>query len=519
VHNPSGPEEFACLRLSNLDALIKKFAAGEAVNMPDPQARRFQFKITLEEALQLYRQNPVASKWEAIDALAQFTALLEGVIFGVLKIRLYDLGDFGFQSSPERRILGVLVDDQGNVYGGTDPETLFFPAPESWNGPQGVLRQLANTNAGVRNTRAGETARALLRKFFDTFSHQERPPWLRAIDEYSQLYQPPSQVDQANLRDAWKQVGPVELRLNDRTVDARYIPVYESDFLKKATYALSGSFIQRDHEIYLEIQAAQGNRRVGIIHYPRAVSGLTARMFGAGQVVILPANNAGPGNQPTRINYDELYQYCQALVIEMRPDAASVMANPFRYPDVIRLAFEHDGFLAEYFLNNKKVNEELGERFIDSVRGQGVNKSPLNGQQPGDHYITDGSIVYVETYQQKTIRELSLLGKALWMIFVGDATEVIGRNIFNDRQGNVVLEFNGRRFIPGPKVDLQPPDQRNYAADLRGLVHYINRQDTDQLFKEATRCWLGYLGLQPAAANCERYPQEIASKRWWKPIP
>jgi len=521
VRVPSGPPNIACLKLTNLQALIDKLEGDrEAVNMPDPQARRFQFSITLERALQSYAQNRVTTNWGTIDALAQFTALLEGVIFGALRIRSYDLAEFGFQSTPERRVLGVLVDDRGDVYGGTEPETLFFPAPEAWRGPHGVLRKLADTNTGTRNTTAGLMARALLKKFFEKFTSHNRPLWLRALDEYLQLYQPQGQASENDLRAGWKQIGPVQLRLNDGTFAPRYLPVYESEFLKKATYALGGSYVPRDDEIYLEEQNRQPSRQLGKIDYPSAVHDLTERLLGAGHVVVLSANDGAQQTTAPKINYDELQQHCQTLVVEMRPDVTAVAVNPFLYPDVIRLAFEQDGFLAEYFLNNGKPNEELGQRLIDGVRGEGHKNSPLDGQQqPGDSLAQDGRVVYVETYGQKQIRELSLLGSALWKIFVGQATEVIGRNIFDDKNGNVVLEFNGKRFLPGPTVDLEAPDQRLHAADLRGLVHFTNRQDTDSLFRQATQSWLNYLGLQPPAGGSQRYPQNIAGRTWWKPTP
>lgn len=520
VRTPSGPTNIACLRLTNLKALIEKFEGDrDAVNMPDPQARRFQFGVSLERALENYSQNRASANWGTIDALAQFTTLLEGVIFNTLQIRAYDLLSFGFQSSPERRVLGVLVDDRGHVYGGTDPDTLFFPAPEAWNGRDPVLRTLANTNTGARNTNAGLMARALLKRFYEKFPSQDRPLWLRALDEYLQLYQPQGQATEANLRAGWKQVGPVELRMNDGSCSPRYLPVYEADFLRKGSYALGNSFVSRDEEIYLEEQNRQPSRQLAKIDYPKSVHNLTERMLGAGQIGVLAANDGGPQTPPV-INYDELKRYCQALVVELHPDVVGVDQNPFLYPDVIRLPFEQDGFLAEYFLNDGRPNQEFGQRFIDETRSKGHKKSPLDGsRQPGDILTQDGQVIYVETYDGRPIQEMSLLGAALWLIFTGEATEVISRNIFNDKHGNVILEFNGKRFLPGPSVSLQPPDPQLHAADLRGLVHFTNRNETDSLFRLAVHSWLNHLHLRPVAGSCQKDTQYISSRIWWKPGP
>ncbi len=158
VQDPSGGvNTIARKPLTNFKGLIQKYAgATEAINMPSPEARRFQFEITLEQGLNEYLRdhNRPKARFDANEPLSQFTALLEGVIFGVLQIKLFDLASFGFQSSYERRILGVLVDREGKVYGGTDPVTLDQARCAGWS-------ECTEAAAEIQSALSAERASAL----------------------------------------------------------------------------------------------------------------------------------------------------------------------------------------------------------------------------------------------------------------------------------------------------------------------------------------------------------------------
>ncbi|HEX8072859.1 MAG TPA: tubulin-like doman-containing protein [Pyrinomonadaceae bacterium] len=543
VHNSSGGvTDIERKQLTNLDALIEKYTgSAEAINMPDPQARRFQFGLTLGEALELYLRDPTRprNKWEESEPLAQFRALLEGVIFGRLQLRLFDLDSFGFRSAFERRILGVLVDEQGAVYGGTDLETLFFPAPEAWDEFRGPLRQLAAANATLRDTDAGRYARALLKKFRETFGHDNRPLWLRMIDEYLHQHEPPTAIDEARLSAGWKHVGPVQLRMPDNRHDVRYLPVYDPDFVAGATLALSGEFAPRDGEIQLRVN----NSDAGRIAYPQLKSGsVTLRLMGAGGISLLAAARQLAGGRGAQINYAQLRQYCNALLGDgsARAAAADVLANPFRYPDVIRLPFQQDGLLAEYLIQGVGIDARYGRQFLEAVRGRGVTALPdlPPGQQPPisvretdrTYYFVDESrAVYVERYEGRVVEELSLLGQALWHVFVGEAAQVQERQLFIAPKeitlepgvvieaNSVILEYGGARLIPGDKVRVSGPNQQKRAAELRCLASRLRQQGVDPLLKAAAEAWLASLGLNPAPGECARVQLNLGGKMWWRP--
>ncbi|HKS28144.1 MAG TPA: tubulin-like doman-containing protein [Pyrinomonadaceae bacterium] len=531
VHNPSGGVNDIERKGFNRDAfdtLIQRYTGSpEAINMPDPQARRFQFGLILGEALDEYLRDPSRprNKWEENEPLAQFTALLEGVIFGSLHLRLFDLEEFGFRSGFERRILGVLIDSGGNVYGGTDPKTLFFPAPEAWDAVRGLLRRLAAANVTQRDRDEGRLARALLKRFRDTFSPQNRPLWLKMIDEYLHQYGAPDLVDESRLRAGWKQVGPIQLLMPDDRTDVRYLPVYEPEFASGATMALSGDFAPRDGEIHLRVN----NSDAGRIAYPQIRrAGVSLREMGAGAISVLAGARQQVVTPGPQINYEQLRQHCNALLGDnaVRASSVEVQSDPFKYPDAVRLPFQQDGLLADYFIQGGGGGR-YGRQFLEAVRGRGATTLPVlaAGQKPplairevGTFYFVDtGGAFYVEWYEGQEVKELSLLGQALWHIFIGEATHVPTQKCFVDAGGNVVLEYSGQHLIPGPVVTLNQPDQQRRAAELRCLAWKLTQPNVDPLLKEAAKAWLAFFGLNPSPGDCSRSQFELGDRRWWRP--
>src|SRR6185369_1081311 len=232
------------------------------------------------------------------------------------------------------------------------------------------------------------------------------------------------------------------------------------------------------------------------------------------------------------INYRQLRQYCDALLGDSssRSDNDSVQADPFRYPDVIRVPFQQDGKLADYFLSSGGGEERYGQRFLEIARGANTETLPaslpsqqlpiaFSGSDGRTYYVIDrNGAVYVERFDGKDVKELSLLGQALWHIFVGEAKQVTERQLFIDASGNVVLEYSGARLNPGQTLTIEQPSQQLRAADLRGLTWWLNQPDIDLLLKEAAKAWLKYFNLNPPPAQCPRNQFDLGnSRKWWRP--
>lgn len=527
IHNPAGSDNIDRKPLTNFHALIQRYqGADEGVNMPDPQARRYQFVNLLEQALSRYiqRQTPNKEMWNADATLSQFMALLEGVIFGKLHIKLFDLSEFGFVSAPDRRVLGVLIDDAGNVHGGTDPDTLFFPSPDVWQDQNALLKRLSDENGPHREREEGILARSLIKKFRDSFDISvHKPLWYRALDEYLRLFTPPNLVDEFKLKEGWKQCGPITLRMPTKSVEEKYIPVYENKFTSLATSALSGNFAHQDNFIRLEVH----NQEMGAIYYPQSVrAGLSQKQMGAG-LINLSSSAGNSINAFEKIRYSELHQQCQGLIYSVNPSFHDIQIHPYNYPDAVRLPFLQDGFVAEYLLHGGVENGRYSRRFLDMMRGRGIALPPTptpghsypHGIKNGDHYFVDvDGIIYVEKYQGKEVKELSLLGQALWMIFIGEVKKLQNtEDRFHDKSGNLVLECIGKRYLTGQLLTLEQPNEALKAADLRGISYYKAHENISELFREAIDTWLGYFNLNPLSASIARRRIDIGDNIWGQP--
>jgi hypothetical protein len=274
------------------------------------------------------------------------------------------------------------------------------------------------------------------------------------------------------------------------------------------------------------------NSTAGRISYPKIErAGLTLRLMGAGEISLL-GNSQQIYRSAPEINYRQLRQYCDALLGDSssRADNTSVQADPFRYPDVIRVPFQQDGKLADYFLNSGGGEERYGRKFLEIARGANTETLPdplpsqqlpitFSGSDGRTYYVIDkNGSVYVERYEGKDVKELSLLGQALWHIFVGEAKQVTERQLFIDASGNVVLEYGGARLSPGQTLTLEQPSQQLRAVDLRGLAWWLNQPDIDLLLKEAAKAWLKYFNLNPPRGQCPRNQFDLGnSRKWWRP--
>jgi hypothetical protein len=346
------------------------------------------------------------------------------------------------------------------------------------------------------------------------------------IDEYLHQYDPPHDVDVSRLYGGWKQVGPIQLRMTQNQVEERYLPVYEPNFMNGAAFALGGEFAPRDGDIQLKVN----NTEAGRISYPEiARAGLSLRLMGAGAISLAAGSRLPTAQKSPQINYAQLRHFCDALLGDgtVLTDNDSVQSDPFKYPDVIRVPFQQDGQLADYLLN-VGGDGRYGVKFLEIARGARVSAVPglSSGQEPpvavsganGTYYFVDQNrATYVERYEGRDIKELSLLGQALWYIFIGEATEVPERELFIDARGSVVLEYGGSRLTPGNQITLTQPDPQVRAVDLRCLAWRLNQPEGNPLLCEAAKAWLAYFALKPPPGECVRLQFEVGGRKWWRP--
>ncbi|MBM3236831.1 hypothetical protein FJZ31_11120 [Candidatus Poribacteria bacterium] len=492
VVQPGGGEGSPVKRLTyeQLKALPNVIGGGDIIaRTPDPQARRYEFKHLLLEG--------------KISSLLQFRALVEGLIYGHARLKLYDLRVFNMAVPDHLRYLGVLLNQQGRVLGGTDPDILLFSAADV---VVGDINALEGENTATRDTDVGIRARELLRGFKEKLSSQGlwQPGqilWMELLDRLFFADSHITEVNLENLRIGWKQVGPITLRTSvaaDReNYKSFYFPVYEEDYRRKSLIALSGDVTPIDNALRLTVSG----HPAGEILMPSPIGDQDILSLGAGNI----EPQEVPEEVRIHINYEQLRHHIQNIVNPLLQRSARASyhiarESPFSYPDVIRIPVQYDGFIAiEGFKGH--TTGCFGERFIERMRGKGVLDPPSlpDGNVPpcliesGDNrYFVDAQqeepVYYVESYGGTQVEELTLLGYILWCIFDKRATVTDDYLVMMaERQ---ILRFTGLRFEPSTRVQIEWPNFRDKAATLQRFAGVLEKGDVPVLFREVSEQWL-----------------------------
>lgn len=513
------------LEYVELSTLSDVVGGGDMVaRTPDPQGRRFEYKRFLRRDLAKYeRGEPLHSA----PSLTHFKALVEGLIYGHLTLKTYDLRVFNFTIPNELRYLNVILDRRGRVVGGTDPEILVFSAATD-------LGDLELANNQSRTNPDGVQAEELLRGFKENLQARglwdpNHILWMRLLDRLFFAAAPLAAVDLDVLRTGWRQVGPVMLRVSINAGVTQYkpfyLPTYEAGYLKKAVTALSGDVAPTLGAIQLMVR----NRAVGkiIMPNPAAVGDQSPRLLGAGNLLLDDIVE----EIPSRINYEQLRPYLQRLVTSLRavPNPVQHVAQeaPFDFPDAIRIPIQHDGFIALDGLKGTTAGE-FSERFIERMKGkrvlaftplQDTDRPPCVVQSQGIHCFAEnyrgGVAYYVEEYQGERVEELRLLGYILWSIFDKSAQVDTDQRVVIMR-GRAVLDFSGDRFEIKGNLQCEWPNPRMKAATLQRLVGVLDDPQVSALFRQAVHHWIkvGFSHpIQPLVSTPS--PIDLGLYRWF----
>jgi hypothetical protein len=462
---------------------------------PDPQARQIEFKNFLEEGLKRFDQQIPLND---IIHLSQFFALVEGLIFGHLRLKIFDLRVFKFAIPDHLRYMGVLSNHQGHILAGTDPETLFFSASNA--SPQSFLElQSANTNS--RNTNVGVNARRLLHLFkqkLQSVWQPDRVLWMRLLDRLFALGDQQAPIETAGLLEGWKQIGPVTLRINTAAEEVNfrpfYLPVYQENFRTRTLSALSGDVVPVDGGLHLIVDSLPVGRV--LLPKPERVGNQELLSLGAGTI---ETQDGTPIS--ISVNYAQLRSRIQGIVHEAigdTPHAVNDIVNiaPFEYPDVVRLPAQYDGFVALEQLRLGTAGK-FSDRFLSQMKGRALLEAPTSSgvgssliREVNGYYFVEsnqlGTAFYVEMFHGVRVAELTTLGYILWSIF--DKQAVV--NTENSVSINYVpvLNFTGFRFDISENIEPAWPDYESKAATLQRLKGTLDTQTG--LFKVAVLEWL-----------------------------
>ena len=510
VVQPSAGEANPIKQLSyrQLRALRDSIGGGNInARTPDPQARQIEFKNFLEEGLERFNQQIPLND---ITHLSQFFALVEGLIFGHLRLRIYDLRVFKFAVQDHLRYMGVLSNHQGHILAGTDPETLFFSASNA--SIQSFLDlQSANTNS--RNTNVGVNARRLLRLFKQKLQAVWQPDgvlWMKLLDRLFALGDQQAPIETAGLMEGWKQIGPVTLRISTAAEEENfrtfYLPVYQENYRTRALSALSGDMIPVDGGLHLIVDSLPVGRI--LLPKPERVGNQELLSLGAGTI---ETQDGTPIS--VSINYAKLGSNIQGIVHEAIGDTPHVVNDivniaPFEYPDVVRLPAQYDGFVALELLRLGTVGK-FSDRFFSQMKGQSLLEAPTSRgiessliREANNCYFVDSDQLskafYVETFHGVRVAELTTLGYILWSVF--DKQAVVNTENLVSINGAPVLNYTGFRFDISENIEPTWPDYESKAATLQRLKGTLEAQRG--LFQVAVLEWLD-----------RGYHRDIASQR------
>lgn len=514
------------LELSELRGLSEVVGGGDLRSRtPDPQARRFEYKTFLQRELTKHEQG---EPLHATPNLAQFMALVEGIVYGHLTFKTYDLHEFNFDVPAPLRYLTVLSNKLGRVLGGTDPEVLVFSAANTVD-----FTDLELANNEVREG-DGVHARELLRGFKENLQTRGlwRPDhivWMRLLDRLFFNDPPMSPVNLDTLKNGWRQVGPVTLRINVNAGSDQYrslyLPVYEDGYRDRALRALSGVVTPAAGRLQLMVDS----QVVGKILMPQpGAAGIQSPILrGAGNLVLQDRIDT----VPIQINYDQLRPHLQTLMTPLRtvPNPVQQVAqdSPFEYPDAIRVPVQYDGFIALDGLRGTSTGG-FSRRFIQRLKGMRIiNVSPLSqGDIPpciiknkSIHCFADtfrGNVTfYVEEYQGVMVEEVRLIGYILWSVFDKSA-EIDETQQTVMMRGKAVLDFSGDRFEIKTNLQCEWPNPRVKAATLQRLAGVLANNQAPLLFRECVNHWIntGFdHAIQPLVSTPS--PINIGPYRWF----
>lgn len=522
VVRPSAGEETPIKQLSyvQLRALRDSIGGGNInARTPDPQARRYEFKNFLEDGLQRFDQQIPLND---IVHLAQFSALVEGLIFGHLRLRMFDLRVFKFSVPNHLRYMGVLLNHQGQILGATDPDTLFFGAS---NASPSAFIELQTANTRTRNT-IGVNARRLLRLFKQKLQAAWQPEeilWMKLLDRLFSLGEQLAPVDSADLIEGWKQIGPVTLRVSRAAEKANfrslYLPVYEEKYRSRALSAMSGEVLQADGGLQLIVDSIPAGRI--LLPNPERVGNQELLSLGAGTIETQDINQI-----PIKVSYAKIRSQIQGIVYEAIGETPHVVndimnVSPFEYPDVIRLPAQHDGFVAlEEF--GSRIVAKFSERFLSRMRGRAVVHAPaftstissLMGDGRDSYYVdchAFGQAFYIESFDGDRVAELTTLGYILWCVF--DKKAVVETENSVSMNGVQVLGFTGYRFDVTDGIKASWPDYETKAATLQRLKGKLKA--AGGLFEAAVLQWLEGYRQEIMRQQSGASPVSIGNREWY----
>jgi len=404
-----------------------------------------------------------------------YKKLILGLTLGHLRLEIIDLKRGGVfakvlaQADERFRYFGLLRGDPQNqilrnkVFGGTSPDSLFWPSPRRSEEEWTELEQVINQDGQL--LRNGVRLLAYFRSLLD--GAWEGLPWVGGLNQVIGDTNP--NEGQTIFHCHTRFVGPISVSFPNWGLRPLYFPVYERGFASEFLRGLTGSF--KGGEGKVSLCDDRGVEQFEILR-PTVPPDGDAILAGLGIVRPVPGQIRKYG--ATRVKVGELYTYFPPQqFLRNREPIQEVRQFPFFYPDVLRIpitrlkeAGDPDGGVS--------FSDRAYVALAFEPEGPGLPECSNIQAAGAEGYVweyRDKRIIYLERYQGRSVGDLRALGWALWSFFVGDAQYENGRLSF---RGRPLLVHSDERplDVTYPEVPEQPQGGHRRLASLQRFVRF-----------------------------------------------
>lgn len=367
--------------------------------------------------------------------------LILGLVLGHLKLDIVDLKGLSVGTELEEaddryRYFGLLrgrgseghSDLDGKVFGGTSPETLFWPSPRRTEVDWLALRQAISSSNQDDAYHLLLDFRSLLQG--EKLWNPDQVVWIKGL---AQILGARSRRDgSAHYQIDSRGVGPIVACLPDGELKRVYFPVYEKNFAAKFLRGLTGTLHRetdrvgvydrygRCFDILLPITAADGD----------------LLKAGAGTVNILKEPSRDQTAAQIQLHGKEdrsgLFDLLQDVRKQLEGDLQQIKRRPFYYPDAFRIPVSRlgeAGINAEVSFSTQayQLTFDPNSPGLPLASELEVITEETSGVEFG-YEDSSGQLrkaIYIDSYKGTPVGDLRALGWVLWTYFTGGEDYVI----------------------------------------------------------------------------------------------
>ena len=387
--------------------------------------------------------------------------LVLGLALGHLKLDVVDLKGLSLGTvladADERfRYFGLLrgrgsdghSDLDGKVFGGTSPETLFWPSPRRSDADWLALREAISLSNQDDAYHLLLDFRILLQG--EKLWNPDQVVWMKALTQI--LGGRKGRDGSGHYQIHSRSVGPIVACLPDGELKRVYFPVYEKDFAANFLRGLTGTL----HRETDRVGVFDRYGRCFDILLPIASPDGDLMKAGAATVNVLkePARDQTAAQiQLQKEDRSGLFDHLQDARRKLEGDLQQIKRQPFFYPDAFRVPVSR---LGEAGINTEVSFSTQAYQLTFDPNSPGL---PLASELKDITQETYGvefeyedasgqrrKAIYIDIYKGTSVGDLRAIGWVLWTYFTGGEDYVVQNGkLLNESRTLVFKEANAVR--------------------------------------------------------------------------